>query len=172
MEVFTIGHGQRPAQELVDCLLAAGVSTLVDVRRYPGSRRNPQFGQAALAAALEAAGIAYRHAVELGGRLTGEPEAERFACLDAAAFSSYAARMGTQGWQEALAEALALRRPCLMCAETVPWRCHRNLIADLLTARGHGVFHLIRPHEVRCHRLSPQAEARDGRLYLCGSLVA
>src|SRR5215211_2057870 len=78
MEVLTIGHGRRPADELVATLQEAGARTLVDVRRYPGSRRNPQFGQAALAAALREAGIEYRHAVELGGRLSGEPGEERF----------------------------------------------------------------------------------------------
>ena len=171
MRVWTIGHGRRPIEELLACLHAAGVQTLVDVRRYPGSRRNPQFGRAALEASLTAAGIAYRHAVELGGRLSGEPGAERFPCLREPAFASYAARMATAGWQEALARALAEPAPCLMCAETPWWRCHRRLIADLLHARGHEVLHLMRPHEVRGHRLTEGAEARDGRLYLCGSPV-
>jgi uncharacterized protein (DUF488 family) len=170
--VWTIGHGRRPVEELLACLEPAGVRTLVDVRRYPASRRNPQFGQAKLAAALGAAGISYRHAVELGGRLSGEPGAERFGCLREPAFRSYAARMGTEGWQVALAEALAEPSPCLMCAETLWWRCHRRLIADLLEARGYEVLHLLRPHEVRRHRLGEEVEAIGGRLHLCGELVA
>lgn len=153
-------------------LLAAGVRTLVDVRRFPGSRRNPQFAQAALRRSLEQAGVGYRHAVELGGRLSGEPGEERFACFRTAAFRSYAARMGTPGWQEALAGALALPVPCLMCAETLWWRCHRRLIAELLHARGIEVAHLLRPGESRPHRPGEEAESRDGRLYLCGQLVA
>jgi uncharacterized protein (DUF488 family) len=170
--VFTIGHGSRAEEELLACLEDAGVRTLVDVRRYPGSRRHPQFGQARLEASLEARGIAYLHAVELGGRLRGEPGAERYACIREEAFRSYAARMGTAGWQEALAAALAEPVPCLMCAETPWWRCHRRLIADLLVARGVTVRHLGRRHEVEGHRLFDDAEARGGRLYLCGELVA
>jgi uncharacterized protein (DUF488 family) len=172
VRVFTIGHGTRPAEELVECLRGARVQTLVDVRRYPGSRRNPQFDQEALAETLAAANITYRHAVELGGRRSGEPGEERFTCIGAAAFRSYAARMATSEWQEALASALAEPAPCLMCAETVPWRCHRLLVSDFLTARGQEVVHILRPHDVRPHRLSDDAEARDGKLYLCSELVA
>jgi uncharacterized protein (DUF488 family) len=170
--VFTIGHGTRPGAELVTCLREARVETLVDVRRFPGSRRNPQFGQAALAETLGEAGIAYRHALELGGRLRGEPGEERFPCIRVAAFRSYAARMGTDEWQAALAEELAQPAPCFMCAETLWTRCHRRLIAELLVARGHEVIHLLAPGRREPHRLYDESEARDGRLYLCGSLVA
>ena len=117
MLVYTIGHGTRPLEELLECLRGARVETLVDVRRFPGSRRNPQFGQGPLREALEAAGIGYRHAIELGGRLSGEPGEERFACIRTAAFRSYAARMGQPEWQEALAAALAEPAPCFMCAD-------------------------------------------------------
>jgi uncharacterized protein (DUF488 family) len=171
--VFTIGHGVRSAEELTETLTGVGVRTLVDVRRFPGSRRNPQFNQAPLAAGLGAAGIDYRHAVELGGRLSGEPGEERFACIRVAAFRSYAARMGAPAWQEALAAALGEPDPvCFMCAETVPWRCHRKLISDLLVARGHAVVHLLGLGRRESHRLSSEAEARDGTLYLCGARVA
>lgn len=169
-EVFTIGHGRRPAEELLACLREARVATLVDVRRYPMSRRNPQFDQAALAESLAEAGIAYRHAVELGGRRSNVPGEERFACLGS--FAGYAAGMGAPEWQEALARALAEPDPCFMCAETQWQRCHRRLIAELLVARGRAVTHLIRPSEREAHRLHPEAEVRDGRLYVCGALVA
>ena len=172
MRVFTIGHGTRPAEELVECLQAAGVRTLVDVRRFPGSRRNPQFNQAALADSLADAGIAYRHEVELGGRRSGEPGEERFTCIRTAAFRSYAARMAQPAWQDALSAALAEEAPCFMCAETPWWRCHRRLIAELLRARGHEVLHLLRPQEVQAHRPADDAETRAGKLYLCGELVA
>src|SRR5947209_18100418 len=172
MTVFTIGHGVRALEELVETLHGAGVQTIVDVRRFPGSRRDPQFNQAAVSAAVEDAGIAYRHAVELGGRRSGEPGEERFACLRVAAFRSYAARMGTAAWQAALASALAEPSPCFMCAETVWWRCHRRLIAELLTARGETVIHLLGPGRRGPHRLYDESEVRDGKLYLCGSLVA
>ena len=172
MRVFTIGHGTRPVEELVECLRLARVLTLVDVRRFPSSRRNPGFNQAAISASLAAAGIEYRHAVELGGRRSHEPGAERFSCIRTPGFRSYAARMSTDEWQQALAETLASPSPCLMCAETVWWRCHRRLIADLLVARGHEVVHLLRPHDARPHRLSPDGDVREGKLYLCGAPVA
>jgi uncharacterized protein (DUF488 family) len=170
--VFTIGHGVRPLDELVATLTEVGVRTLVDVRRFPGSRRNPQFNQGPLSEALCDVGIEYRHAVELGGRRSGEPGEDLFACIRVAAFRSYAARMGTDAWQQALEDALAQPTPCFMCAETVPWRCHRRLISELLVARGHTVVHLLAPGRRQYHRLGDDAEARGGNLYLCGQLVA
>jgi uncharacterized protein (DUF488 family) len=170
--VFTIGHGVRESTELVDMLREARARTLVDVRRFPGSRRNPQFNRGALALTLAATGLEYRHAVELGGRRSSEPGEERFGCVRTAAFRSYAARMTRSEWQEALAAALSEPDSCFMCAETDWRRCHRRLIADLLTARGVEVVHLLRPGEQVGHELSPQAEIRARRLYLCGELVA
>jgi uncharacterized protein (DUF488 family) len=172
VRLLTIGHGTRSAGELVETLRQGGAQTLVDVRRFPGSRRNPQFNQAALERTLPDAGIAYRHAVELGGRRSGEPGEDRLRCIRVAAFRSYAARMASPGWQEALAAALAEPAPSFMCAETDWRRCHRRLIADFLTARGHEVIHLIRPGEQEPHVLSPEGEIRGGTLYLCGELVA
>jgi len=173
VRVFTVGHGARTIEELLECLVGAGVRTLVDVRRFPGSRRHPQFGQAPLAEAVEAQGIAYRHAVELGGRRSGEPGEERFSCIRVAAFRSYAARMRQTEWQEALAGALDAPAPSFLCAETLWWRCHRRLIAELLHSRGHEVVHLLRPGHAEPHRpWEPVAESRDGVLYLCGERVA
>jgi uncharacterized protein (DUF488 family) len=172
MKVGTIGHGARTTENFLLVLRSAGVQTLVDVRRFPSSRRHPQFNQDALAATLADAGIVYRHEVELGGRLSGEPGEERFTCIDTPAFRSYAARMSTGTWQVAFEHALAEPTPCFMCAETLWWRCHRRLIADLLVARGHDVLHLIRPGETQQHQLGFDGEIRDGRLYLCGYHVA
>ena len=172
MLVHTIGHGTRPLEELLGLLTGACVQTLVDVRRFPGSRRNPQFSRGTLEAALAGAGIAYRHAVDLGGRLADEPGEERFQCIRVPAFRAYAARMGTDAWQEALAAALAEPAPALMCSET-PWtKCHRRLIAELLHARGHEVRHLVRPGRTEPHVPWAVSETRDGHLYLCGVLVA
>jgi uncharacterized protein (DUF488 family) len=172
VRVFTIGHGTRESSELVAILQEASVQILVDVRRFPGSRRHPQFNQRALAAALAGAGIEYRHAVELGGRRSGEPGEQRFECIRTAAFRSYAARMGRSEWQRALDEALEEPAPCFMCAETDWRRCHRRLIADLLTARGCEVIHLLHPGESEQHQLFTEAEIRTGTLYLCGEVVA
>jgi uncharacterized protein (DUF488 family) len=170
--VFTLGHGVRPSLELVTTLREAGVQTLVDVRRYPSSRRNPQFNQGPLREALTAAGIDYRHAVELGGRRSREPGEEQFGCIRVSAFRSYAARMGTAEFQEALARELSRPVPCFMCAETPWWKCHRRLIAELLTARGRVVTHLLVPGRREPHRLYDESEIREGKLYLCGQLVA
>jgi uncharacterized protein (DUF488 family) len=172
VRVFTIGHGTRPAEELVSSLAEVGARTLVDVRRFPGSRRNPQFNRDALAETLTDAGIEYLPAQELGGRRSGEPGEERFGCIREAAFRSYAARMGRPEWQDALASALEKPDPCFMCAETLWWRCHRRLIAELLAARGHEVVHLIRPGRREPHRPSDDAEYRGGKLLLCGYFVA
>jgi uncharacterized protein (DUF488 family) len=170
MRAYTAGHGTRTGEELVAILRKANVETVVDVRRYPGSRRNPQFNEGRLAETLAAAGIRYRHVEALGGRHSGEPGEERFACIRPSAFASYAARMSTREWQEALASAMNEPAPCFLCAET-DWRpCHRKLISELLVARGHEVLHLL-PGRVEPHRLSDDAEVRGGRLYLCGGLV-
>lgn len=172
MRLFTIGHGTRPLEELLETLRGGGVETLVDVRRFPGSRRHPQFNQGPLAAALERAGIAYRHEVELGGRRAGEPGEERFECIRVAGFRSYAARMASPAWQEALARSLAEPVPCFLCAETLPSKCHRRLIAELLAAHRHEVVHLLGPHRAEPHRAwEDVATTRDGKLYLCGQLV-
>jgi uncharacterized protein (DUF488 family) len=159
-------------EELAATLHEAGVETLVDVRRFPGSRRNPQFSQAVLAAELESAHIVYLHVPDLGGRRSGIPGEDRFACLRVSAFRSYAAWMASHEWQQAIAEALRLANPCFLCAETLPWRCHRRLIADLLAARDIEVVHLLGPGTSLAQRPFAEAEIRNGRLYLCGALVA
>jgi len=170
VRVFTIGHGAREADELVACLREADVQTLVDVRRFPGSRRHPQFNKEAIARTLEDAGIAYRHAESLGGRRRGGDE---FDCIRVAAFRGYAAWMGAPEFEEALAAALEEPVPCFMCAETLWWQCHRRLIAELLQTRGHDVLHLLRPGHSEPHRpWEPISQARDGVLYLCGRRVA
>lgn len=170
--IWTIGHGNRSEDEFIATLREAGIRTLVDVRRFPGSRRNPQFNTDALAATLPREGIAYRHVFALGGRRANEAGEERFDCIRVAAFRSYAARMGTPEYQRALAAALAEPAPCFMCSETLWWRCHRRLIAELLDARGMHVVHLLGPGKHQEHRAWAESEARGGRLYVCGQLVA
>jgi uncharacterized protein (DUF488 family) len=172
MHAFTVGHGVRPLEELIETLRESQVRTLVDVRRFPGSRRNPQFNQGPLRSALDQAGIAYRHAAELGGRRSEEPGEDEFSCIRTPAFRSYAARMRSAAWQTALTEELEQPAPCFMCAETAWQKCHRRLIAELLTARGNEVSHLIRPGQREPHALYHGAEIRAGKLYLCGALVA
>jgi uncharacterized protein (DUF488 family) len=125
-----------------------------------------------LAAEVEFAGIAYLHAPDLGGRRSNVPGEDRFTCLRVQAFRSYAAWMSSSEWQRAFADALGRANPCFMCAETLPWRCHRRLIADLCAARDVEVVHLLGPGAGIEPRPFAEAEVRDGRLYLCGTLVA
>jgi uncharacterized protein (DUF488 family) len=170
VRIFTIGHGDRSSEEFLACLAEAGVQTLVDVRRFPGSRRHPQFNLEALERTVGEAGIAYRHAESLGGRRSGGAE---FDCIRVAAFRGYAAWMRSDAFAAGLADALAQPGPCFMCAETLWWRCHRRLIAELLDTRGDEVVHLLRPgHSDPHRRWEPISEARNGVLYLCGERVA
>jgi uncharacterized protein (DUF488 family) len=157
--LFTIGHSTRSAEEFVALLRENGVRTLVDVRRFPGSRRYPQFGRDALAETLAGAGIEYRHAPELGGRREPRPESRNTAWRNAS-FRAYADHMETAEFEAALGELIVRAQASatvVMCAEAVPWRCHRNLIADALVARGHAVMHILAPGDRRGHDLSRHA---------------
>ena len=115
MRVWTIGHGTRSADQLMATLEDHGVETLVDVRRFPGSRRNPQFSQAALVAELESASIAYLHAPHLGGRRSSVPGEDRFACLRVSSFRSYAAWMSSDEGSKP-SPRLSARRTHASCA--------------------------------------------------------
>jgi uncharacterized protein (DUF488 family) len=143
--VWTVGHGARPVEALVAVLREASVTALVDIRRFPGSRRHPQFGRGALAAPLAAAGIGYEWQGEaLGGRRPRHPHT-RHTALRVAAFAGYADHMDGAEFRTAL-DALVRRagageRLAVMCAETVWWHCHRMLVADALVLRGAVLLH-------------------------------
>ena len=160
--VFTIGHSTRELGEFVALLRENGIRLLVDVRRFPGSRRHPQFGRDALSASLPEAGIAYRHEEALGGRRAGDPRAGASpnTAWRQASFRAYADYMATPPFRAAIerlmADAAELR-PTVMCAEAVPWRCHRRLITDALLARGVPVFDIISAGRASPAVLSPHA---------------
>ena len=163
--VLTVGHSTRTFEELLALLRERDVTTLVDVRRFPGSRRHPQFNAPRLARALEEAGLAYIHEPDLGGRR--EPRADSpNTAWRLASFRGYADHMATAAFRDALErvhESAARERPAVMCAEAVPWRCHRQLIADALVARGTPVTHILGPGQVRVHELNPSARvSADG----------
>ena len=143
--VFTIGHGTRTTAELVEVLESAGVELLIDVRRFPGSRRHPHFAREALEETLPAAGIAYRWEGEaLGGRRDPVPNSPNVAWR-LEAFRGYADHLASPEFRAALRELeerAAATAQAVMCAETVWWRCHRRLIADSLVADGLDVVHL------------------------------
>jgi uncharacterized protein (DUF488 family) len=165
--VLAVGHSTRPAEELVAWLVAAGVATLADVRTIPHSRANPQFEGATLASTLAGAGIRYVHLPHLGGLRRARKGSEENAGWHNASFRGYADHMQTPEFEEGLVELRALAREgpvAVMCAEAVPWRCHRSLLADALLARGVVVEHLVGPGKTRPHRLTPFARIEGRRV--------
>lgn len=164
--LWTIGHSTRDWDAFVGMLDGAGVATLVDVRRFAGSRRNPQFSGEAMAAALPGAGIAYVPMPDLGGRRRPLPDSPNAAWRNAG-FRGYADYMDTAPWQrarDALA-GLALAGPtAVMCAEAMWWQCHRALIADAFKAAGWEVLHLLSPGRTEAHPYTAAARIVDGRL--------
>jgi len=167
--LYTIGHSTRSIEQFVALLREHGIELLVDVRRFPGSRRHPQFGSAALAASLAEAGIAYAHAEALGGRRDSEAgAASPNTAWRNAAFRAYADYMATPAFRAALDRLIAEsseRVTAIMCAEAVPWRCHRRLITDALLARGVSVADITGPGAATPARLSEHALVRpDGSI--------
>jgi uncharacterized protein (DUF488 family) len=165
--VFTVGHGTRTTEELAGLLRAAGVTFLVDVRRFPGSRRHPHFAREALAESLPAVGVVYDwRGEELGGRRSRRKDgASRHPSWRNDAFGGYADYMDTPEFRAALerleAEARDGTRLAVMCAETLWWRCHRRLIADALLLRGTQVVHLVQPGTSTPHPGNESARLGD-----------
>jgi uncharacterized protein (DUF488 family) len=162
--VRTIGHGTRTTDELAALLSAAGVATLIDVRRYPAGRRQPHLSRERLAADLPERGVAYEWWGEaLGGRRSVTPASLADSSWRSPAFAAYSAYMSTPAFRGALAEleerASAGEALAIMCAETLWWRCHRRLIADALTLDGFGVEHLIDRVPGRRHQPSPRSRS-------------
>ncbi len=160
--LVTVGHGPADRRRLGRLLTDAGIEVVVDVRRFPGSRTNPDVGRDALAGWLPDAGIAYRWEEGLGGRRSGGDGPPEDPWWTVAAFRAYAAHTRTPGFTEALDRVLAeavTRTVTVMCSESVWWRCHRRLIADVATlARGVPVRHLMPDGRWSAHH--PAAGAR------------
>jgi uncharacterized protein (DUF488 family) len=160
---FTIGHSTRPIDEFIGLLRSHAVTQLVDVRTVPRSRHNPQFETQALAGSLAAAGIGYAPAPGLGGFRRTSPESPNTGWRNLS-FRGYADYMLTPEFAESLVaviELLKTDRVALMCAEAVPWRCHRSLIADALLVRGHVACEIASATRLQPHRLTPFARV-DG----------
>jgi uncharacterized protein (DUF488 family) len=159
---FTVGHSTRPIGEFLGLLAAHGITQLVDVRTVPRSRHNPQFATEALERSMREAGIGYALAPGLGGfRRTG-PGSPNGGWRNLS-FRGYADYMLTPEFQESLVaviELLQTDRVALMCAEAVPWRCHRSLIADALLVRGHVACEISSPTRLQPHRLTPFARVQ------------
>lgn len=164
--IFTIGHSMRTIDEFVALLRANGVALLADVRTVPKSRHNPQFATDALERSLGKAGIAYVHLEKLGGLRHAAKDSKNTGWRNAS-FRGYADYMATPGFAEGLEELmdLAKRDPtAIMCAEAVPWRCHRSLIGDALSKKGWTVLDIIGAAPPKKHRLTPFLKVRKGVL--------
>lgn len=164
--IYTIGHSTRSLEEFVRLLTLNGIEQLVDIRTYPGSRKYPHFNREALETELPATGIAYRHMPTLGGRRKAVKDSINSGWRNPA-FQGYADYMQTPEFQDALSELVRLAQVhimVIMCAEAVPWRCHRSLVGDALVARHIEVLDIISSTSVKPHRLTPWAEVNGDRL--------
>jgi uncharacterized protein (DUF488 family) len=167
--IHTIGHSTRSLDEFLSLLTAHGVRQLVDIRSIPRSRRHPHFASEALAVSLRDAGIAYRHSPALGGRRRPRTDSPNTAWR-VEGFRGYADYMETDAFRAALDELIAAARDAptaIMCAEALWWRCHRQLVADALVARGIEVRHIMATAKgaaAQAHVLTDFAQIVDGRV--------
>ncbi len=165
--LFTVGHGTATEDELVALLSDAGIAVVVDVRRFPGSRRHPHVARDELARWLPEAGVAYRWEPRLGGRRNVEPGPEH-AGLRNASFRAYAHHMGSTEFAAALDDVLTeadRTRVAVMCSESLWWRCHRRMIADAVTElHGRPVTHLMHDGRHTDHVPTDVVRAVDGVL--------
>jgi len=158
----------------LDVLRAYNIQLLADVRTVPRSRKNPQFGIELLPGELESAGISYLHLKSLGGLRHAARDSSNTGWRNAS-FRGYADYMATDGFRQGLDELEALaRRQCsaIMCAESLPWRCHRWLIADALTVAGWQVYHIMSKKSARLHELTKFLHVENGALTYPGEVEA
>ncbi len=164
--IWTIGHSTHTLEELLVLLEAYGIEAVADVRRFPGSRRYPQFARDALEQPLPAHGIGYRWIPKLGGRRRVQADSPNTGWRNAS-FRGYADYLASSEFAEGLDELLAfaaLQRTTLMCAELLWWRCHRSLIADVLRCRGVEVIHILDATHSSVHAFTSPARIVDGQL--------
>jgi uncharacterized protein (DUF488 family) len=164
--LFTIGHSNRSFDDFVAMLKAYKIELLADIRTVPKSRHNPQFNRETLAVSLPEAGMAYTHIKDLGGLRHPRPDSVNLAWQNPS-FRGYADYMQTPAFEIALGELVRLadqRRVVIMCAEAVPWRCHRSLVADALLARGIPVEHIMSVTSTKPHKLTPFAAIENAKV--------
>jgi uncharacterized protein (DUF488 family) len=162
LQILTIGHSTRSIEEFTRLLAAHQVRRLIDIRTIPQSRYNPQFGRDLLSPALRRVGIRYTHMPGLGGLRRPRPDSLNNGWRNAG-FRGYADYMQTATFRRSLDRCIALAKDAqvvLMCAEAVPWRCHRSLVADALLVRGIAVSEITSGVRVRPHVLTPWAEVQ------------
>jgi uncharacterized protein (DUF488 family) len=165
--VYTVGHSTRPIEDFVALLNSFQITHLVDVRTIPRSRRNPQFNKESLPGVLEAVAIAYTHLPGLGGLRKARPDSVNTAWRNES-FRGYADYMGTPAFEENLQRLIELiddeEAIAIMCAEALPWRCHRSLIADALLVRGFQVTDILEAGKSQEHKLTPFAKVEGVRI--------
>jgi uncharacterized protein (DUF488 family) len=164
--VCTIGHSNRPIEEFISLLQANEIACVLDIRTVPRSRHNPQFNQDALPDSLAAVNIEYRHIAGLGGLRHARADSPNQGWHNAS-FRGYADYMQTPEFAanvDEVAQLARTRRCVLMCAEAVPWRCHRSMVADALLVRGVRVEHIIGPQKRRPHKLTPFAQVQGKQI--------
>jgi hypothetical protein len=160
--VLTVGHSTRTLEEFIGLLQAYGAARVVDVRTVPRSRHNPQFNKDSLPDSLKKVDLSYIHMPGLGGLRHAKPDSINMGWRNAS-FRGYADYMQTPEFRQSLEEFIQLanrERSVLMCAEAVPWRCHRSLIADALLVRGIRTEDILSPTQSRVHTLTPFAKVR------------
>ncbi len=164
--LYTIGHSTRTFEQFLALLNAFDIQLVVDVRTIPKSRHNPQFGQDMLSPALQAAGIGYTYLGSLGGLRHTTKDSINTGWRNLS-FRGYADYMSTDTFQEGLQKLKALaekQRVAILCAEAVPWRCHRSLIADALTLQGWQVLHIQSKKTAKPHELTPFLKVENGKI--------
>jgi uncharacterized protein (DUF488 family) len=164
--IWTIGHSTHTSEEFLALLVAHDIEAVADVRRFPASRRQPQFNRPTLERRLAQSKIGYRWFEALGGRRTPSPDSVNTAWRNAS-FRAYADYMETEDFAAAFSDLLkfaARQRTALMCAESVWWSCHRGLISDALTFRGLEVIHIVDVKQTKVHPYTSAASIVEGRL--------
>ncbi len=164
--IFTIGHSTRTLAEFVELLRVHGITEIVDVRSLSRSRHNPQFNEETFARSLEREHIRYRHLNKLGGLRHANKDSINLGWRNTS-FRGYADYMITPEFKEGLKELMKIARPgetAIMCAEAVPWRCHRSLIADALTKEGWLVRDIMSRTSATRHHLTAFLKIRKGQL--------
>ena len=166
LHVFTIGHSTRTLDAFVDLLRAHKIARVVDVRTIPRSRRNPQFNGETLAEAFHGRRIHYTHLAALGGLRQARKDSLNTGWQNAS-FRGFADYMQTAEFEKGIEKLVNLtekEQVAMMCAEAVPWRCHRSLVADALLVRGIAVYHITSPTRAEPHRLTTFARVKGTRI--------
>jgi uncharacterized protein (DUF488 family) len=167
MKIFTIGHSTRSIEDFVKLLRAYGIQQVIDIRTIPKSRHNPQFNQAVLRKALKNRRIAYRHMKGLGGLRHAHKDSINIA-WENASFRGFADYMQTDEFAKNIDKLIGYarkKRVVIMCAEAVPWRCHRSLIGDALLVRNINVENIMSPTSVKPHEITPWAKVKGKKVF-------